>query len=259
MRREQKKYTRHIAGKIVLAVLLWAVAISRIIVAGKPQAKETIVSAFNQVALQDMSATVETFGYYGNVYLSMEARKNLVRNIGYQLGMSNCEITGRIEDGVYITEICRDGTNAKTTIRMITKEESVTDTVVDSHQYVDIDIDLYGNLESALHYKEVLEKVLEEYGITADVTVNLSGSLKGKVDMALRNMVADHFIELLDGKIVAQNRTEELYTIYAYTKKVQDSIILGGKRVNLNISAFYDEEQDITCFYMATPIINASY
>lgn len=256
---EKRKSVRRVTGKIILAILLWAVAISKIILAGRPQAKETIVSAFNQVALSEMNASIESFGYYGNVYLSIEGRKNLVRNIGYQLGLSNCEVKGRIEDGVYVTELCRDGRNAKTMIRMITKEELVTDTVVDSHQYLDIDIDLYENVESALHYKEMIGKILEDYGMNADVTVNLTGKLNGKADMALRNMVTDHFIELLHGKIVAQNRTEELYTIYAYTKDVKDSIILGGKRVNLNISSFYDEEKDKTCFYIATPIINASY
>lgn len=259
MKSEQKSYKRKIIGKAVLAVLLWAVAISRLIAAGKNEAKETLVTAFNQVALQDMRGSVESFGYYGNVYLSKEARKAMVKNVGYQLGMSNCEVTQEWEGGAYITQICREGANAKTTIRLITREEAITDTVVDSHQYLDIDIDLYENVESAMHYKQIVEKIMEDYAITTDVTMNLEGSLNGRADMALKNMISDRLIELLDGQIVAENRTEELYTIYAYTKNVEDSIILGGKKINLNISSFYDEEKDQTCFYVATPLINAVY
>lgn len=259
MESEQKAYKRRIAGKAVLAVLLWIMAISKLVTAGKNEAKETLVTAFNQVALQDMSASVESFGYYGNVYLSLEARKNMVRKIGYELGMSNCDIIQGHEGDAYITEICREGTNARTTIRLITREEAITDTIVDSHQYLDIDIDLYGNVESALYYKQLVENIMDDYGITTDVTMNLTGTLSGNANMALKNMVSDHLIELLDGKIMAENRTDELYTIYAYTKNVEDSIILGGKKINLNISAFYDEEKDQTCFYVATPLINGAY
>lgn len=259
MKSECRAYKRRIAGKAMLAVLLWVVAISRLVSAGKNEAKETLVTAFHQVALQDMRASVESFGYYGNVYLSMDARKNMVRKIGYELGMSNCDIRQERQADAYVTEICREGANARTTIRLITREEPITDTIVDSHQYLDIDIDLYGNVESALHYKQLVEKIMEEQGITTDVTMNLTGVLDGNADLALKNMVSDRLIELLDGRIMAENRTDELYTIYAYTKNVEDSIILGGKKINLNISAFYDEEQDQTCFYVATPLINAAY
>jgi hypothetical protein len=260
VRKQKCSYRKRIIAKVLLAVLLWIVAITRVIAAaGKGEAKETLVTAFNQVALKDMNASVESFGYFGNVYLSLEARKNMVREIGYQLGMSNCEIVQERSNDTLVTSICREGANAQTTIRLITREEQITDTVVESHQYVDIDINLQDHVESALYYKQVVADIMENYGITTDVTVNLTGYMDGHVDMAVKNMVADRLIELMDGKIIAENRTEDLYTIYAYTKNVDDSIILGGKKVNLNISSYYDEESGRTCFYVATPLINASY
>lgn len=260
MKSENGAYKRRIIGKGILAVLLWTVAVTQLIAAGsRGEAKETLVTAFHQVQLKDMQANVESFGYFGNVYLSLEARKQMVKDIGYQLGMSGCEVVQQREGSTVITSIYRDGVNARTLLRLITQEEKLTDTVMECHQYVDIDINLKNNVESALYYKQLVSKIMEKYEIVTDVTVNLTGYLDGKINLAIRDMVSDRMIELMEGKIVAQNRTEELYTIYVYTKNVEDSIILGGKKINMNISSYYDEEQDRTCFYVATPLINADY
>ena len=46
--------------------------------------------------------------------------------------------------------------------------------------------------------------------IESDVTVNLTGELDGKADLAFRNMIADQIISQMKGRIVAENRTDSL-------------------------------------------------
>lgn len=260
MKSGQSSYKRRIIGKIILAAVLWIFAISKIIMtAHGGEARETLVTAFNQVQLMDMNAQVESFGYFGNVYMSMEARKQMVKDIGYKLGMSNCQVDQEWDGSLLVTSIHRDGVNAETDIKLITKEEKLTDTIIDSHQYISININLRENVESALYYKQVIKEIMEKYDVVTDVTVNLTGYIDGYADIAIKDMVADRMIELMNGKVVAENRTENLYTIYAYTKNVNDSITLGGKKINLNISSYYDEADDRTYFYVATPVINADY
>lgn len=259
MQKENKKVKTKIAVKVVIALSLWIFAAYRFISAKNSAAQETIVTAFNQVQLENMNANVEAFGYFGNVYMSQSAREQMVRNIGYSLGMSGCEVVQTIDDRVMVTEISRNGSSADTSIRLVTKEEKVTDTVVECHQYVDIDIDLKQNVTSALYYKKILEDIMAEYDIASDVTLSLSGCMEGNVNIAIRNLISDRMIELLNGRIVAENRGEDLYTIYAYSKNAGGSITLGGQKINLNISSYYDENTDMTYFYVATPIINADY
>lgn len=245
--------------KVILAVVLWVVAITRILVYGSSSAKETLVSAFNQIQLNDMSASIEGFGYYSDVYLSEKAKETFVKDIGYELGLNYCDIKTERDGELATTILTKEGKYAKTVVKLITREEKISENVLESHQYLTIEIDLGVNLDAAVDYQKVVKEIFEKMEIDGDVTVNLTGNLEGKSDMALKNMITDQLIERMDAKIVAENRTEDLFTVYAYTDKVDDFIRVSGKKINLNISAYYDEEKDKTYFYVATPIINTEY
>lgn len=246
--------------KVILAVVLWAVAITRIIIYGSNgSAKETLVSAFNQIQLNEMSASIEAFGYYSDVYLSEKAKETFVRDIGYELGLNYCDIYTEREGSIATTGLIKNGKYACTEIKLITREEKISENVLESRQYLLITIDLGRNLDAAVDYQKILKELFEEMEIDGDVTVNLTGYLDGKADLALKSMITDQLMERMDASIVAQNRTEELFTVYAYTDKVEDFIKVSGKKINLNISACYDENDERTYFYVATPIINTDY
>lgn len=246
--------------KVILAVVLWVVAITRIIMYGSSgSAKETLVSAFNQIQLNEMSASIEAFGYYSDVYLSEKAKETFVKDIGYELGLNYCDIYTDREGDIATTVLSKNGKYADTQIKLITREEKISENVLESHQYLLITIDLGSNLNAAVDYQKVLKELFSTMEIDGDVTVNLTGYQEGRADLALKSMITDQLIEQMDASIVAQNRTEELFTVYAYTDKVDDFIKVSGKKINLNISAYYDENDDRTYFYVATPIINTDY
>lgn len=256
----RKKSWSKTIRKVILAVVLWAVAITRIIVYGSNgDARETLVSAFNQIQLNEMSASIEAFGYYSDVYLSEKAKETFVKDIGYELGLNYCDMYTERDGDIAVTAIRKDGKYAYTEIKLITREEKISENVLESHQYLLVTIDLGNNVEAAVDYQKVLKELFEKMVIDGDVTVNLTGNLEGKADLALKNMISNQLIEQLDARIVAENRTEDLFTIYAFTKKVEDYIKVSGKKINLNISAYYDENDDRTYFYVSTPIINMDY
>ena len=43
------------------------------------------------------------------------------------------------------------------------------------------------------------------------------------------------------------------------TENIKEYIMLGDKKTNINIAITYDEENDITKIYMATPIITCDF
>ena len=254
------KAWRKTISKAVLAVVLWAVAPTRVFVYGnQSDTRETLVSAFQTVRLDEMTASAEAFGYYGDVYLSEKAKETFVKDIGYKLGLNFCEPYTNRDGSVSTTGILKVGKYATTRIELVTREEKITDNILESHQYLIIKINFGENLDACVQYQSILKELYQEMDIESDVTVNLTGELDGKADLAFRNMIADQIISQMKGRIVAENRTDSLYTIYAYTDKVDDYIKVSGKKINLNISASYDEQRDKTCFYVATPIINNDY
>lgn len=255
-----KKSWRKTINKVILAVLLWIIAIYNIIAFGREgDARETLVTAFNQIQLNDMNASLEAFGYYGDVYLSESAKETFVRDIGYELGLNYCDVSTAYDGTLATTTLVKDGKYADTVIKMVTREENLSETVIESQQYIMIDINLGSNITAAMDYQSVLKELFEEMGIDGDVTVNLTGYRDGNSDLALRNMISDQLIEQMDAEIVAENRTNDLYTIYAYTNRVEDYIEVSGKKINLNISVYYEEADDRTYYYVATPIINNEY
>lgn len=255
-----KKSWKKTIRKVILAVVLWAVALIRIYAYGNNKGTtETLVNAFHQVQLNDMSASVDAFGYYADVYLSEKAKETLVRDIGYALGLNYCDITTEHDGELAVTTLTKNGKYAVTQIKMITREEKLSENVLESHQYLSINIDLGNNLSAAMEYQKVLKNLYADFDIDADVTVNLTGNLDGQADLALKNLISNQIIDQMEAKIVAENRTEDIYTIYAYTSQVDDSIKVSGKKINLNISASYDEQKNKTFFYISTPIINTDY
>ncbi len=246
--------------KISIAVLLWMITLTMIYYYNKSEkTQETLVMAINQISLNEMQATLEGFGYYCDVYLSEEAKKTFVKDIGYELGLNYCDITTERDGEIATTILTKNGANAKTEIKLITREQKISENAIESHQYLLIQIDLGNNVDAAIYYQKVLKEIYEELGIDADVTVNFCGNMEGMADLAIKNMIADQLLAQTDAKIVAENRSDELYTIYAYTEKVADYMKLGNKKINLNICSYYDENNQKTYFNVATPIISTDY
>lgn len=258
---ETKKYSkRKTIAKVILATLLWAIAIGRIyIYGGFKDTTETLVGAFNSVQLNDTSAIISGFGFYSDVYLSEKARTTFVKDIGYELGLNYCQVESSRDNNLATLSILKEGKYATTNIKLITKEEKFEDNCIESKQYVYVNIDLGNNIPAAMDYQKKLEDLFKDIGVDGQVTLSLTGSIDGKADMAIKDMVSSQIIELTDANIISENKTEEMYTIYAYTKNVDDYIEVSGKKINLNISSYYSEEDGKTFFYVATPIINADY
>ena len=58
---------------------------------------------------------------------------------------------------------------------------------------------------------------------------------------------------------MAENRDNEMFTIYAYAKGAGSYITIGGSKINMNIAIGYDEEQDATKVYLASPVNSLDY
>ena len=83
--------------------------------------------------------------------------------------------------------------------------------------------------------------------------------MDGSLSMSQKNIISDKIIESSGGRIVTERRSDSLFTVYAYTDKIDDYVLNGSLKTNLNVAITYDEENDITEVYMATPFMNEDY
>ena len=122
-----------------------------------------------------------------------------------------------------------------------------------------MNITVYNNIDCAGSYRELVEGMFDAMGIQGNVNMNLVGSLEGALNNIEKNELADGLLDRLDAKVVAENRDSDIFTIYAYSKGAGSYITIGGSKINMNIAIGYDEEQDRTKVYLASPINSLDY
>ena len=237
-------------------IVLWAVLTAVYMTNMGRARKVSISTAFTDSAggeeWCELDTYIEGYGKFGVCYLTQEEKERLVENIASALGItSSYGLATVCEDEVNTTVLSKESVNGSVTIKAITQEPQV--------QYVYVNITVYNNIDCAVSYRELVEGMFDAMGIQGNVNMNLVGSLEGALNSTEKNELADGLLDRLGAKVVTENRDGDIFTIYAYSKGAGSYITIGGNKINMNIAIGYDEEQDRTKVYLASPINSLDY
>lgn len=252
------------------AIILWVVG-SGVYLAGMERVHSVSIStAFTDSADErqwcELDTYIEGYGKFGVCYLTQEEKEKLVKNIASALGItSSYGLATVYEEEVNTTVLSKNSVNGSVTIKAITQEQQGidnTDGLAGTQpqvQYVYVNITVYNNIDCAVSYRELVEGMFDAMGIQGNVNMNLVGSLEGALNNIEKNELADGLLDRLGAKVVTENRDNDIFTIYAYSKGAGSYITIGGNKINMNIAIGYDEEQDRTKVYLASPINSLDY
>ena len=261
------------------AIILWVVG-SGVYLAGMERVHSVSIStAFTDSADErqwcELDTYIEGYGKFGVCYLTQEEKEKLVKNIASALGItSSYGLATVYEEEVNTTVLSKNSVNGSVTIKAITQEQqgtdntatedeqaydSTTESGLAANQYVYVNITVNNDMDCASSYRELVEGVFDAMGIQGNVNMNLVGSLEGALNSTEKNELADGLLDRLDAKVVAENRDSDIFTIYAYSKGAGSYITIGGSKINMNIAIGYDEEQNRTKVYLASPVNSADY
>lgn len=251
-------------------IVLWAV-LTAVYMTNMGRAKKVSIStAFTDSAdgeeWCELDTYIEGYGKFGVCYLTQEEKERLVENIASALGItSSYGLATVCEDEVNTTVLSKESVNGNVTIKAITQEQQGTENTdglagtQPQAQYVYVNITVYNNIDCAVSYRELVEGMFDAMGIQGNVNMNLVGSLEGTLNSTEKNELVDGLLDRLGAKVVAENRDSDIFTIYAYSKGAGSYITIGGNKINMNIAIGYDEEQDRTKVYLASPINSLDY
>ena len=279
-------------------IVLWAV-LTAVYMTNMGRAKKVSIStAFIDSAdgeeWCELDTYIEGYGKFGVCYLTQEEKERLVENIASALGItSSYGLATVCEDEVNTTVLSKESVNGSVTIKAITQEQQHTENTAEpavtepqvtenadspavtepqvtgntngpagtqpQAQYVYVNITVYNNIDCAVSYRELVEGMFDAMGIQGNVNMNLVGSLEGALNSTEKNELVDGLLDRLGAKVVAENRDSDIFTIYAYSKGAGSYITIGGNKINMNIAIGYDEEQDRTKVYLASPINSLDY
>lgn len=217
-----------------------------------------IVTAFTNDNFLSTTSSIEAVAYAGNLYYSEDAKKDMILQIADKLNITdNYSIENVMEDNKSTQCFVKNSKYAITEIKFVTVKNEKDQLV--TRQYIMVDIDILNSIESAVLYRDKVEKILTEMNLTSDVTMTLKGNIKGELSNDEKDNITDNIIKSLDGEIVTEHRETKLYTVYAYSDKIDDYVVSGTDKINVNVAINYDENLNETNIYMATPMINEEY
>ena len=261
------------------AIILWVVG-SGVYLAGMERVHSVSIStAFTDSADErqwcELDTYIEGYGKFGVCYLTQEEKEKLVKNIASALGItSSYGLATVYEEEVNTTVLSKNSVNGSVTIKAITQEQqgtdntatedeqaydSTTESGLAANQYVYVNITVNNDMDCASSYRELVEGMFDAMGIQGNVNMNLVGSLEGALNSTEKNELADGLLDRLGAKVVTENRDNDIFTIYAYSKGAGSYITIGGSKINMNIAIGYDEEQNRTKVYLASPVNSLDY
>lgn len=241
---------------IYICGILWLFALIQLIVNYEEAKEPDIITAFTNDMYLSTLSTVKATGFYGNLYMSVEDKENLAKTVAGGLGIDDVYDISTENNKTTLSKYV-DG--VRTSINVITVENHVEKAVLTQKQYVTIEMEFDNSLESAVYYRDKVEKLFEDMDIGADITLSLRGDIEGELSNSEKNSIADHILENVGGDVVTENRGADMYTIYAYTDNINDYVVYGTTKTNINIVIEYNDVRGVTEVYMATPIMNEDY
>ena len=248
---------------IIILSSIWLVAFVSLVYSwlNDVSNKTDIVTAF---ATEDYLATngvVEVYADYGNKYLSEDDKGKIITRLAEAIGIKDgIELQSKREeqDGKYTstTSFSTSTNYSDTDIRIVTIESENTGDMMYLEQYILMEVSIDDSIESVVYYHDKIENMLEDMKIAADVSLSLKGCVQGTLSNSKKNQICEKLIDDLNGTLVIGGENDSIYTVYAYSNDIDDYVINGSVKSNINIMITYDKNQDISWIQVGTPILN---
>ncbi len=254
-------------GKNIKMIIVFVLIAVIIISFGEFKDKEDVILSAAEVIRETegflgSTGIIESASYLGNAYMEDEKKIKVLNELAEQLGITDdLKKSSKREKGREIFSLSKKGTNAETVLSVVTLEEKDEYGRYSFVQYITCKIAIDNSPESVCHYEKILKEFLKTNELAEDVTVTLISSFNLNLAGEEISAITDRLLECMDAKVVAENRTKELFSVYAYSEKIQDggTVNLGETRTNINIAANYNEGLRQTRIYLATPVLDIEY
>lgn len=104
-----------------------------------------------------------------------------------------------------------------------------------------------------------LINVLDKYKIEPELNICITGYFEGRMDYKNLNKVSKKILKSADAKKVNGIAESNLISVSAFAPGIDNSILVNGKKVNMNLAIRYNSYEDRTYIWLATPVITVEY
>ncbi|HHW68357.1 MAG: hypothetical protein PWP07_51 [Epulopiscium sp.] len=219
--------------------------------------ERTLLSAFNNSEFETIQINLNSWGLLSQSFSDLEEMKKESKRITDALGIYEIDHTEEKDSETFREfTVIRASQNAKTTVKLETikyEEQNSAST------YVVIDMILYGQYNSIPYLKEEIDSIFSENNIKPTTNITIAGTLKDVLSKEEKEKIAKNIMKDIGAKIEETYETDEIYSVYGYTRLIDDWLISNGKKINVNLAFHYNEYEGSTYLYLATPVITVDY
>jgi len=252
--KEILKGNKKLRTAMVLLVGLWIVVGTRWVTENLLYRERNLKEAMAVARPGSTSSTVSFAARLEDAYLTEADQKEIICYAAGQLGVilhTEPEAFADEKRSGYVYR--KDAKNATTCIKLIgTKEQGAA-----KAYYLIITLLLReDNGDSLTYYRGRIDGIADALAVEdAQTSVQLTGRFYYNMSLEARDRLTDRIIRKLGCEVVCENREESLYTVYAYTKGMNEYILSGEDRINVQLAIYYDEIKDETIVCVASPVI----
>lgn len=212
------------------------------------------------LASNPIEGWIEFSAPLNKLYLNQQEKQNVLEEIAWDLGIKGgYEIQEERRDHVESVILRKEGEIGSVHLSITTMNIDIGDGKQRQDQYIYVLYRSDKKMDTILAYKEKIEKVLRERDLQPIPNMNFKGQKRGKMSLEKQNQMTARLFHYLKAKEVDAVKEKELYTVYGYSNLLKDTVAYGDNEINLNLAFSYDEEKDVTMFYLAMPYLRTDY
>lgn len=240
--------------------MIAAVIAVQVIMSNSPVQADKFVEAFKQsefvIKESKITATVDL----GKTFMNENKKQAAIKEFAKALGLDeNYELVSNTKSAKKEMKLTKNSKNAVTIIKIVTNEKKVGPNIKEVQNFFAVDLTIYQDVDSVMYYKEKIEQLLKERNLDTDVIINIYGEKEGLLSDKEKSKIAKTVLDNIDGKSISEYNVGNAYNTYGYTPNIKHYIKQAGQKINIDIAITYNEADNMSCFYMATPIITIDY
>ncbi|PKM51555.1 MAG: hypothetical protein CVV02_06365 [Firmicutes bacterium HGW-Firmicutes-7] len=245
---------------LIVVILLTSLIITdKIIKDNTTYGGKDLVEAFGNTQFRIENTELNIWGEYIPKYMVKEEMCKVVEEVALKLGIENYheDYVDVKDKKVYTIE--KSSKDAHTKIQLVEIVEGTEDGTFKARNYLTVNIKLYNKYKSVGYFEKKLGKLYDEMDIVATKGLIITASQHGEISQAVAEEVMESMVYALKGEIKSIVEQEQLKSAYAYSKYMEDYVVTNGEKINMDLAITYNEIEEKTYFYVATPVITFEY
>lgn len=247
---------------LIAVVFLWVAIFAQITMGHFMKEKIQISEAFMDSGVATTKSSLEMAGQYVTKSLSNEQKQTVINTVADKIGLEITDNDLIWEENGMVSQVSveKQSKAADTRIQLVSVNVNEEGEIPVIQNYVMVRMEVYDQIDSIMNYKKLIQQSFEKLEMSQESSyVQFTGKYPGLLTLDSKNEITNEMIGSLNGRVTYENRADDLYTVYAYSGGISDYISVGKSKVNIQVAMNYDEINNETMVYLATPILNGSY